>query len=553
MRGLLCSSLGFVLIVCGRACAQATNEPSAAGQGITTASPIALPEGASAPFPSGAGTGLGSRIATLLRDPKVAAAHWGVAVTAMDGTPLYGLEEGKLFRPASTAKLFTTAAAMALLGPESRVETRLTYTGILESDGTLDGYLTLRGAGDANLAGATMTSPGDPLAVLDQFAAAVAAKGIRRVTQVQVGDWLWDPYPQGWGVDDRTYGFGAPVTGFLLNDNTVALTVEPGTRAGENARVSIAPAVRGEQPLGTVVTVPAGAPAAVSLHDGPRDSGPLVISGTVAVGKPVHTTVAVLDPASFVENAFLDRLAAHGVQASFLSPAWATSNDARSFGEVVREPVSLPGASPSTEDASDDSVTAPAPKAESPCNDGCTPLTSHTSGPLAEDVMRTLKESLNLHAEVMLRRLGAAYGRDNTFAQGLRVVRQFWLRAGLAPNDFVFYDGSGLSARDLVTPRAETLLLAYAARQPWFAAWKAALPVGGVDGTLASRFTATPLKGHVFAKTGTLGETSALAGYVECASGREVIFSVMVDNHEPGNPADRVVLDGIVGAIAAAE
>ncbi len=88
-------------------------------------------------------------------------------------------------------------------------------------------------------------------------------------------------------------------------------------------------------------------------------------------------------------------------------------------------------------------------------------------------------------------------------------------------------------------------------QQPWFAQWKPALPIGGVDGTLASRFTDSPLKGHVFAKTGTLGETRALAGYLDAASGKQVIFSIMVDNHEPGTSADRVTMDKIVEAIAA--
>ena len=67
-------------------------------------------------FPTGDTTPLGSKIATVLADPTVSRAHWGIAVTALDGTPIYGFDEGKLFRPASNAKLFTTAAAMALLG-----------------------------------------------------------------------------------------------------------------------------------------------------------------------------------------------------------------------------------------------------------------------------------------------------------------------------------------------------------------------------------------------------------------------------------------------------
>jgi len=169
---------------------------------------------------------------------------------------------------------------------------------------------------------------------------------------------------------------------------------------------------------------------------------------------------------------------------------------------------------------------------------------------------------LNLHAELLLHHLGKAFGEpyaggsggaDGSTAEGVRVLHQFLLNAGLDPNDFVFYDGSGLSTHDLVTPRATARLLTFATTQPWFADWKASLPIGGIDGTLASRFTDPALKGHVFAKTGTVGEARALAGYLDTASGRTVIFTIFVDNHLPGDSSDRAVLDKIVAAIAAAE
>jgi D-alanyl-D-alanine carboxypeptidase/D-alanyl-D-alanine-endopeptidase (penicillin-binding protein 4) len=137
--------------------------------------------------------------------------------------------------------------------------------------------------------------------------------------------------------------------------------------------------------------------------------------------------------------------------------------------------------------------------------------------------------------------------------EGAKVVHGFLLHAGLDPGDFVFYDGSGLSGHDLVTPRATAQLLAYAAKQPWFAQWKAALPVGGEDGTLASRFADGSLKDHLFAKTGTLGESRGLSGYVDAASGKQVIFSIFVDDHAPSGSMDRKVMDEIVAAIAANE
>jgi D-alanyl-D-alanine carboxypeptidase/D-alanyl-D-alanine-endopeptidase (penicillin-binding protein 4) len=178
-------------------------------------------------------------------------------------------------------------------------------------------------------------------------------------------------------------------------------------------------------------------------------------------------------------------------------------------------------------------------------------LAGHKSPLLGEDVVVTNKTSENLHAELLLRQLGHFAGEDGSAAQGARVVRAFLERAGVDKDDFVFFDGSGLSGHDLVTPRATARLLQYATMQPWFTEWRRSLPVGGEDGSLAERFAKSPLKDHVFAKTGTLGEARALSGYVDCASGRTVIFSIMVGNHTPRSNADRDVMDKIVAAIAA--
>ena len=59
-----------------------------------------------------------------------------------------------------------------------------------------------------------------------------------------------------------------------------------------------------------------------------------------------------------------------------------------------------------------------------------------------------------------------------------------------------------------------TKLLAYAAKQPWGQAWRDTLPIAGVDGTLNNRFRNSPLKGKLWAKTGTLNEADALSGYL---------------------------------------
>jgi D-alanyl-D-alanine carboxypeptidase/D-alanyl-D-alanine-endopeptidase (penicillin-binding protein 4) len=133
------------------------------------------------------------------------------------------------------------------------------------------------------------------------------------------------------------------------------------------------------------------------------------------------------------------------------------------------------------------------------------------------------------------------------------VVRQFLVDAGVNDSDFFLYDGSGMSPDDRIAPRAYAQLLSYASRQSWGAAWRESFPVAGVDGTLAGRFRNSPLKGKLWAKTGTLNETNTLSGYLTAASGKVLAFSILVNGHKPGSEAELQAIDRIAETIAASE
>ena len=84
----------------------------------------------------------------------------------------------------------------------------------------------------------------------------------------------------------------------------------------------------------------------------------------------------------------------------------------------------------------------------------------------------------------------------------LKFAEQFRQGIGLAPEDVLLKDGSGLSRDDLATPESLVHLLAYAARQPWGAEFLGTLPVAGEDGTLENRMKGTAAAGRIQAKTG---------------------------------------------------
>jgi D-alanyl-D-alanine carboxypeptidase/D-alanyl-D-alanine-endopeptidase (penicillin-binding protein 4) len=386
----------------------------------------------------------------------------------------------------------------------------------------------------------------DELMPMEDLAAQVAAAGAKSLTGALRGDaslWRSPGYAGSWDVGDGVWGYGAAVSALEFNNGQMELHVIPGASAGEAAQIQIEPNVNFfGLPENKATTVATEGEAGVDVQARAFPASNFV-EGAVAVGQPDVEEIAVQRPALFAVDALQARLFAHEI-AGGTGTEVQGAPEASTLGTLTqeRQPVDLT--------FRPESETSPICGRDFKCG---VVLAKRVSPTLAEDVTVTLKVSQNLHAEMMLRRLGRAYGTEGSFAQGARVVRQFLLNAGLDGDDFVFYDGSGLSGHDLVAPRATVQLLAYATKQPWFAEWKAALPVGGEDGTLASRFADPPLKDHLFAKTGTLGESRALSGYVDAASGHEVIFSIFVDDHAPGGSTDRKVMDEIVAAIAAAE
>lgn len=498
----------------------------------------------------------GEQIAAIVNEPAVGRARWGVQVTTMNGTPVFSLNEGRFFQPASNMKLFTTAAAMALLPMQERLVTRVIGSGTYDSKGAFTGDLVLKGVGDANFSGRPVPYqrpvPGQPAAhrdelrYIDELADKVKAAGITQVQGNVVGDDSLmpnDPYPADWSIDDTPWYYGAPINALMIADNAFAFTVHPGTTAGSAPTVTMDPAMPFYSVDMQAKTVAKGGESALDIRR-EINSRTIHIYGTLAVdAAPYKQDMSLGEPAEYAALALKTALENRGIAVSGTATAKHAAFYETSFNRHSVAPVENLTISP----------TRKLMLAPPTCFDCTTRVLAEHIGPLlSDDIAITNKTSENQHAELFLRQLGLFITGTGTTVQGERVLRT-WLtqQVKLDPDDFFFVDGSGLSGHDLVTPRAITKLLSYATTQPWGAAWKASLPIGGEDGSLRARFPEAPLKDHVFAKTGTLGEARALSGYIDCASGQTLIFSVIVNAHTPRNSDDMKAMDRIVAAIAA--
>ncbi len=526
---------------------------------------VALPAFAQTPFCD--------QVRALTVSPEVAGAHWGVMVTTLDGTQLCGLNEAQLFRPASNNKLFTGAAALALLGADKHFETRVEAVGEV-SGGVLHGSLELVGGGDANFgahdipyvapAQRPKTPQPEPATITDieELADKVVASGLRRIEGDVVGNdgyFAREPYPPDWAADDLLWGYGAPVSALTVHDNEVVYSVAPGAKPGGRAMISATPDVAyyTVNPNVYVGSFNGGCDDRLGYQRAAGSRLLEVFGDMKPSAQPCRQAIAIEDPAEYAALALKQALERRGVAIS--GTAKAMHAEMRTPGPVIRDEPSVKfmltrtlneAYTPNRQAFACEAQIAATGQPEAKR----TVLAVHRSPRLADDLTYTFKVSQNLHAELLLRNLGAAFDCEHTQSAGVAVVKEYMLHAGLDPRDFKLYDGSGLSGHDLVTPRAIAKILAYVAAQPWFATYKAALPVAGVDGSLGGRFAAadSPLKGRIFAKTGTLSETRALSGYVTTASGQALVFSVLVDDHLPGTPTDRATMDRIVELIAAA-
>ncbi len=160
-----------------------------------------------------------------------------------------------------------------------------------------------------------------------------------------------------------------------------------------------------------------------------------------------------------------------------------------------------------------------------------------------------LKPLDNFAAELLLKEIGRYSRGVGSTASGLVVVRQVLTARGVPVG--TMGDGSGLSAYNRQTPGGELALLRAVRASPIALTFRAALPVGCVDGTLRTRLCGTAAAGNATAKTGTLSTVRALNGWVRTSSGRTASFSFMI-NGATDMARARTAIDQATAVLAAA-
>ena len=406
-----------------------------------------------------------------------------------DGQVIYSRNPDTRLIPASNRKLFTSAAALELLGGNFQMHTDLCADAGPDAAGAVHA-LYLRGGGDGLL------SPGD----LDTLAQALAKRGVRKVDGAVAGDgslFTDGPYGFGWEWDDFSDEEFPQIAGLEVNEGVLGVHVAAGLAAGDPVRVTLTP---------PTAYLPLVVEARTGPKDGPNDCAAarpwdknyFRVTGTLPVGKTLDTNIPVKDPPLLAATLLRDALLRQGI-----------------------------------------AVTGRAVLGETP--PGSIVLASHASLPLARYLPAMNKPSDNLLAESLVRLVGGG-----SYAAGNAREMPFFRSLGVDTDALALVDGCGVGRRNFVTARAVAALLVGMHRRADWRVWYDSLPVAGVDGTLKGRMKGTAAAGNVHAKTGTLGGVRALSGYVTGKSGRLYAFSLLMNNfpgtaRQAGNAQDQFV------------
>ncbi|MGH9396315.1 MAG: D-alanyl-D-alanine carboxypeptidase/D-alanyl-D-alanine endopeptidase [Terriglobia bacterium] len=484
------------------------------------------------------GSSLAAQIERIISRPEFRHASFGIEFYSLDtGKPVYELNPQKLFTPASTTKLLTEGTAVELLGPDYRFHTRVYRTRAIDNDGTLNGDLVLVASGDPNLSQRIQPDgtlafenddhcyggpavPGDPLVVIKQLAAQVAAHGIKQIEGRVVVD--ASLFPEG----KPELGTATIISPVVINDNIVDVTARPGAVLGAPVALHISPATSYVQFVNLAVTGPAASEPDIEWakdQTGPDGTHTVTVTGSMPLGKPSQNfPYAIPQPSRFAEITFVSALEADGVK---VTSGGGAQPDYQSLAANYT-PANL--------------------------------VAEHVSPPLSEDVKITLKVSQNLHASLMPYILGAVVGHatDDIDQAGFNLEHGFLKKAGLDLSGASQSDGAGGSPAAFFTPDFMVHYLAYMRHQSFFPQLFAGLPILGRDGTLAGIQTQSTAAGHIFAKTGTFDDYDqlnqndmvtgkGLAGYFTTPGGQHIAFAIYAN--EVAVPGHGELIEKIVG------
>lgn len=441
-------------------------------------------------FSQSVSAALEKSVKEMMASPNALAANLSFYVSDENGNLIYEYNGNKGLSTASTQKIFTSAAALETLGKDYQFKTIASYSGNI-SNGNLDGDFYITSNGDPTL-GSWRYEDYKPEKFKQKLLEAIKKSGIKKISgNLIVDDSYFDfqSTPGGWPWNDLGNYYGAGTFGVNWRENQFDININ-GNQI-KNFSYNL-------ENVFWINELKTGGNSDQSLIFTAPHSETALINGTLPAGKLSTVSGATPNPPLQLAVEIKKLLDENGISVSGKA---TTFYNEKLQGKAVSK--------------------APAQHQ----------IFEYRSPTLDKIVYWLMRKSINLYAETLIKTMAKEKRNNPSFETGINFLKDFWKSKGIHPNMINFADGSGLSPQNYVSAKAQVLALIYSKKQNWFDAF----------------YDGFPTQNGIKMKSGTIKDSKSFAGYQTSKSGKNYVFSIILNNYQGGSISNALfkVLDNL--------
>lgn len=424
-------------------------------------------------------------------------AQWSIAAKYIDSNEkIVAYNSGKSLSPASGLKLFTTAAALDLLGGDFKFQTELYINGTI-TNGVLNGDIIIKGGGDPTLGSNKVDGSMSLDELMKHWTNSIKAYGIKHINgSVLADDNLFDKLPVSgyWYWIDLGNYYAAQTSALTINDNSYFIYFKPNKTVGEIAAfLRTEPTLPGVKFINEMKTGKINSGDNGYVYRSPYDST-AYLRGTIPQGYNEFSIKGSLpDPPLFAAALLTSELQSSGI---------LVKGEPKKSGKLLNY------------------------------NDFV--LLSRIYSPELRTIVRNInKISNNLYTSQILKMTGLKkYGTGSREA-GIKAIFNFLAQNNIDTTGLALYDGNGLSRSNMITAEMMTDLLSAITKKKYFADFFNSLSIAGDlndDGSFKYFGRGSVLEKNARIKSGYIKGVRSHSGYLKGKSGRLISFSIIANN-----------------------
>ncbi len=414
----------------------------------------------------------------MLATPHALAANLSFYVSDEKGNLVYEYNGSKGLSTASTQKIFTSAAALETLGKDYQFKTTASYSGKI-SNGNLEGDFYITSHGDPTL-GSWRYEEYKPEKFKQKLLEAIKTSGIKKISgNLIVDDSYFDfqSTPGGWPWNDLGNYYGAGTFGVNWKENQFDMNINGNQIKDYSYNL---------ENVNWINELKTGGSSDQSLIFTAPHSKTAMINGILPAGKVSIVSGATPNPPMQLAVDIKKMLDENGISVS--GKVTTYYNEKLEGKSVSKAPTQ-------------------------------NQIFEYKSPTLDKIVYWLMRKSINLYAETLIKTMAKEKLKNPSFETGVDVLKDFWKSKGIHPNMINFADGSGLSPQNYVSAKAQVQALVYSKKQNWFDAF----------------YEGFPTQDGIKMKSGTIKDSKSFAGYQTSKSGKQYVFSIILNNYQGGS------------------